>query len=185
MVICGIAWSWCRVPLGPFTVTTFPSPMVTSTPAGTVIGILPIRDISCLPPLPDKRQDFAADMVLASLLIGHDALGRGNDGDAQATENLGQLVGAGIDTQAGLGDAAETGNDLLLIAQVLQGDLDDALVAVLNELVGLNVALLEAGSWRWPSSAWKRAHPRYSCLAMLAFRIRVSISAMGSCDLHL
>jgi hypothetical protein len=31
-------------PLGPFTVTVWPS-MVTSTPAGTGMGILPIRDI--------------------------------------------------------------------------------------------------------------------------------------------
>ena len=56
-------------------------------------------------------------MELASFLIGHDALGRGNDCDTQATENLGQLVGAGINAQAGLGNAAKTGDNLLLIAR--------------------------------------------------------------------
>ena len=36
--------SCARVPLGPFTTTVRPS-MVTSTPDGTVMGCLPIRDI--------------------------------------------------------------------------------------------------------------------------------------------
>ena len=35
-----------------------------------------------IPSLPDERQDFAADMKLAGLLVGHDALGRGDDSDA-------------------------------------------------------------------------------------------------------
>ena len=56
-------------------------------------------------------------MELASLFIGHDALGRGDDCDTQTTENLGQLVGADIHAQAGLGHAAETGDDLLLTAR--------------------------------------------------------------------
>ena len=104
--------------------------MVTSTPAGTVMGILPILDIM-LPPLPDKRKDFAADMQLACLLVGHNALGRGNDGNAEATQDLGQLVSAGINAQARLGNAAQAGDDLFLVAKILQGDVDDALVAVI------------------------------------------------------
>ena len=39
---------WLSVPLGPLTVTCAPS-MVTSTPAGTVIGSRPMRDMSYLP----------------------------------------------------------------------------------------------------------------------------------------
>ena len=64
-------------------------------------------------------------MLRARSLIGHDALGSGNDGNAQAAEDTGQLVSAGIDAQAGLGDAAKAGDDLL-IAVVLQSDADDA-----------------------------------------------------------
>ena len=47
---------------------------------------------------------------------------------------LGSSVSAGIDAQAGLGDAAKAGDDLLLVAQVLQGDVDHALLAVLLNL---------------------------------------------------
>jgi len=82
-------------------------------------------------------------MCCASSLIGHDALGSGNDGDAKALENLRQLRSAGVDTQARLGDAAKTGNDLLLVAQVLQGDVDHALLAVLLNGVCLDIALVE------------------------------------------
>ena len=38
-----------NVPFGPFTVTKFPSAIVTSTPAGTVIGLTPILDIVAPP----------------------------------------------------------------------------------------------------------------------------------------
>ena len=41
---------------------------LTSTPAGIAMGFLPILDISTIPPLPDEREDFAADIELASLL---------------------------------------------------------------------------------------------------------------------
>ena len=42
-------------------------------------------------------------MSLAGLLVGHDALGSGNDCDTHATQNAGQLVGAHVNAQAGLG----------------------------------------------------------------------------------
>ena len=41
----GAATVWVREPLGPFTATVRPS-MVTSTPAGTAMGSLPMRDIA-------------------------------------------------------------------------------------------------------------------------------------------
>ncbi|CAN4021128.1 Putative manganese efflux pump MntP, partial [Dysosmobacter welbionis] len=63
-----------------------------------------------IPSLPNECQDLAADMELAGLLVGHDALGRRDDSDAQAAEHAGQLVGAHIDAQAGLGDAAQAGD---------------------------------------------------------------------------
>ena len=90
------------------------------------------------PRLPNECETFAADVQLASLLVGHDALGRGNDGDAQAAQDPGQLVGAGIHPQAGLGHPAQAGDDLLLAGlQILQGDADDGLGAVINELEAL------------------------------------------------
>ena len=47
--VIGSATTWLRVPLGPLTVTFWPS-IATSTPAGIAMGFLPIRDIVQPPP---------------------------------------------------------------------------------------------------------------------------------------
>ncbi len=62
---------------------------------------------SSAPPtlLPDIGQDFAADALLTGRLVGHHALGRGHDGDAQAAQDLRDLIGLGIDAQTRLGNA--------------------------------------------------------------------------------
>ena len=104
---------------------------------------VPYRETIQKKALPDKRQDFTADMGRAGGLVGHDALGRGHDGNAQAAENAGQLVSTGIDTQAGLGDAAQAGDNLLLAGVVLQGNADNALGAVVDELEVLDIALVQ------------------------------------------
>ena len=39
--------------------------------------------------LPDEGQNFAADVQLTGLLVGHNTLGSGDDGDTQALQNLG------------------------------------------------------------------------------------------------
>ena len=41
-------------------------------------------------------------MVRTRCLVGHDALGRGNNCDAETLQDSGQLVSTGVDTQAGL-----------------------------------------------------------------------------------
>src|ERR1700744_3556919 len=69
-------------PLGPLTVTRSGS-IATVTPAGTLMGCLPILDIAAQW-LPDPRHDLAADAPLAGLVTGHDALGRRDDGGAHA-----------------------------------------------------------------------------------------------------
>src|SRR5690606_24006137 len=70
------------VPFGPLTLTE-PGWAFTSTPFGRGIGFLAMRDM-CVTPLGHEAQDFSADALLARLRIGHDALGGGDDGDAQA-----------------------------------------------------------------------------------------------------
>ena len=82
-------------------------------------------------------------MQLASLLIGHNTLGSGDDSDTQALQDAGHLLSTSVNTQAGLGNAAQAGDNLLLLSQVLQGDVDDALVAIVNDGVGLDVALVQ------------------------------------------
>ena len=77
-----------------------------------------------VPPLPHEREDFAADVLRTRFLVGHDALRGGDDRDAEAAQDLRQLVSAGVDTQAGLGDSAETLDGLLFAGEILQGDAD-------------------------------------------------------------
>ena len=63
-----------------------------STPLGTGMGARPIR---LMTDLPDVAEDFAADLALARLPVGHEPLAGGQDGDAEAAEDAGQPVGAG------------------------------------------------------------------------------------------
>src|SRR6478735_6304945 len=71
-----------RVPFGPLTVTVWPS-MATSTPAGTGIGSLPIRDMSSSFPLPDVGEDFSAYALLLGLTVGEQTGRRRDDRDAE------------------------------------------------------------------------------------------------------
>src|SRR5690606_2864137 len=129
-----------RVPLGPFTVTVWPS-MVTSTPAGTVTGSFPMRDMSSTPS-PDVGEDFPAHAVLLRLLVGLQAARRRDDRDAEAAQDPGQVVVLGVHPQTGLRHAPEAGDAALAVAPVLQ--LDDQVLADLGVLhvVGGDVTLL-------------------------------------------
>ena len=85
-------------PYGPFTVMWVPT-MLTSTPAGTVIGACPIRDMSGS--LPDVTEDFAADLALTRFPVGHEPLAGGQDSDTQATEHARYIGGAAVNPQPG------------------------------------------------------------------------------------
>src|SRR6476661_1629757 len=110
-----------RTPLGPCTVTVRPS-METSTPVGTVIGCLPMRDISSAPLSPDEGEDFPAHALLGGLPVGEQPGGRGYDRYTQATEHLGQRSRLRIDPQTGLGHPAQAGNAALPVRAELQFD---------------------------------------------------------------
>ena len=84
--------------------------MTISTPLGTGMGALPILDM----PLPHKTDDFAADTLPFCFQGGHDAPGGGKDSYTQPTEDLGQLVLAGIDATTRLADPLELADDCLL-----------------------------------------------------------------------
>src|SRR5690606_7130602 len=108
-----------RVPFGPLTDTCWPS-MFTSTPEGTVIGSFPMRDIALSPPLPDVGEDFAAHAVAHGLTVGLEAGRRRDDRDAEATENLRQVVGFRVHTQTRLRHAAEAGDAALTVRTELE-----------------------------------------------------------------
>src|SRR6185437_10502816 len=107
------------VPLGPRAVTVRPS-MATSTPAGTVIGCFPMRDISSAPLSPDEGEDFPAHAFLGGLPVGEQPAGRGDDRHAQAAEHLGQRGRLGVYPQAGLGHPAQPSDAALPVRAEFQ-----------------------------------------------------------------
>src|SRR3954452_17383167 len=90
----GVATEWLSSPLGPLTVTCRPS-IATSTPLGTGIGILPMRDMLLLlsldPRSPAVGEDFPAHALLVALPVGEQARGRREDRDAEPAEHPGQV----------------------------------------------------------------------------------------------
>src|SRR4051812_12821052 len=148
--VIGAATVWLRLPLGPLTVTVgvvVPS-IWTSTPDGTVIGSLPMRDIATSLLLglwsPDVGEDFPAHPLLVGLTVGQEALAGRDDRDAQATEHLGQARVLRVHPQAGLADAADAGDGALPGSPVLERDgerLRDAALGVLGDVVRRDVAL--------------------------------------------
>ena len=107
--------------------------------------------------LPDVGDDFAADAELAGVAVAHHALGRGNDGGAEATEDAGKVLSLAVDAQARLGDALDAADDAGVARTILEGDVQG--------LLGLRVldGMLTT-----------------SLPAVLPLRMRVSMSAMGS-----
>src|SRR5215213_1516756 len=142
--VIGGATVWLRVPLGPLTVTIAAgAPTIwTSTPEGTVIGSLPMRDIatSLLVGLwsPDVGEDFPTHALLVGLTVGQQALAGRDDGDAQTSEHLGQARVLGVHPQAGLADAANAGDRALPVTPVLERDgerLRDSPLGVIGHVV--------------------------------------------------
>src|SRR5690606_5768770 len=119
-----------RVPFGPLTLMVS-GWTLSSTPLARATGFLATRDM-VVSPLGHDAQDFAADALLARLRVGHDALGGGNDGDAEAVEDLGQRVLAAVLAQARARHALQ-GLDHRLALVVLQGDLQFGLGAFLGD----------------------------------------------------
>src|SRR5690242_17255512 len=81
--VIGSATTWVSVPLGPFTVTFWPS-MLMSTPEGTGTGSFPIRLMVSVLLSPDVGEDFPAHSALGRLLVGQEPGRRRDDRRTQA-----------------------------------------------------------------------------------------------------
>src|SRR5262245_25578918 len=126
--------SW---PLGPFTVTVWPS-RVTVTPAGTATDFFPIRDISV-----DPAEHFAAHVRVPRGRVRHDALRRRQNRDPEAVLHRLQVLDRRIDAAARLGDPADL-DDQRLAVEVLELDLELREGAgLLHQVVAADVALLQ------------------------------------------
>src|SRR3954451_6423604 len=153
--VIGDATVWLRVPLGPFTVTTLllsTASRLTSTPDGTGIGSLPMRDmcvlsscLRCSARSPDVGEDFPTHALLVRLAVGQQALARRDDRDAEATQHPGQVRRLRVDAQTRLADPPDAGDRALPVLPVLQRHrqrLADHALRGLGHLVGGDVALL-------------------------------------------
>src|SRR5690606_30021094 len=137
-----VTWMWAglaidSVPLGPLTLISSDCAL-SSTPLGRATGFLAMRDMR-VTPLGHEAQDFAADALLARLRVGHDALGGGDDGDAEATQDLGQRVLAAVLTQTGARVALHL-VDHRTAFEILEDDLELGLGAVLGHAQVADVA---------------------------------------------
>src|SRR3954453_8508218 len=134
---------WDSVPFGPFTVTSLPL-MLTSTPDGTGIGSLPMRDMLSSLPLPDVGEDFPTYALLLALLVGAQPRRGGDDRHPEPTEHARQVGRLRVDPQAGLRDAPNAGDRPLAVLAELERDrhrLAGSVLVVLDGPAG-DVALL-------------------------------------------
>ncbi len=152
----------------------------TSTPAGMTMGFLPILDIVLPPPLPHKGEHFAADMLLARAAL---SVMTPLEVEMIAMPRPFMTLGissVGVNAQTRLGNALQARDDRKLhFPVILQGQGDNTLLAVVGDCHTLDVAFVNR-IWRLPSSGWKQERPRKGHLAVLALRMRVSRSAIGS-----
>src|SRR5690242_3287929 len=104
-------------PLGPLTVTRSGS-MAMVTPVGTGMGCRPMRDIADAV-LPDSGHDLATDPLLAGLVAGHDALGRGDDRRAHTPLHAGDVAVIDIGPLTGARHPLQPGDDGAALVGVL------------------------------------------------------------------
>src|SRR5690349_1342273 len=126
------------LPSGPLT-EIWVGVMVTSTPFGSGMGFLAIRDMALSSG--DDADHFAADTGGARLAITHDALRGRDDRDTQAVHHARQVVAPLVDAQARLGDALQA-LDHGLAGVVAQADAQLLLAVGLAHREVLDVALV-------------------------------------------
>ena len=156
--------------------------MVTSTPPGTVMGDLPMRDIECSDS-PHVAEDFAAHFALARLAVGHQPLAGGQDGHAETAEDArhrcrpcGRPAGRAWRRGAGREIVrSRSGEYFIVIVSTSPGPVVDG-----ADAEAVDVALLAGGSSASATFCLDDGMRTSSCIAVLALRMRVSMSAMGS-----
>src|SRR5262245_23314206 len=145
-IVIGVATVWFSSPFGPFTVTSWPS-IETSTPDGTVMGSLPMRDMR-LPPQsssPDVGEDFPADALVLRLPVGQQTVRGGDDRHPESAEHARQPVRLRVHPKARLADPAQARDRPLPVGSVLQRDhqgLADHVLGRVLDRPGGDVALL-------------------------------------------
>src|SRR5690606_37934380 len=90
----------------------------------------------------DDGHNLAANLFLAAGAIAQHPTAGGDDGDAQALQRARQVSHAAVGATAGLGHAVDGVDEPFAALTILEGDVQDALPAVINHIVGRNVAFV-------------------------------------------
>src|SRR6185369_17291709 len=125
---------------GPST-RTRPSPTCTLTPAGTVMGSLPMRDM--VASLPDRADDLAADVLAAGIPIDQDALGRREDVHAEPAPHGGDVLHADVDAEARPAHAPHPGDHGAALPVVAQIDAQDVARRRVHDTPPPEIALVD------------------------------------------
>src|SRR6266849_2388103 len=150
------------LPFGPCT-STWPACSAIFTPAGTGIGLRPIRDICCslslktrsisyagrgkprpykFKLLPNLAENFAAYFGFAGRAAAHQAFRRGENVDAQAAYDRTNIHRAEVAARAWPGNALHSGDDAAAVRRVLQEHAQHlAGLVLVHQLEGRDVAL--------------------------------------------
>ena len=95
-------------------------------------------------PLPYEGENFAAEILLAGDLIGHDALGGGNDGYAESVSDSGKLIASCVDSETGLGHTSETLDNSCFTFAVFEGYSNNALLVFgILHFVGSDITFIK------------------------------------------
>src|SRR5579864_309204 len=129
----------CSVPREPVTLRRLPFSRATSTPSGTGIGSLPMRDIRHSP---HERDDFAAQSGALRGAPGHQPARGRDDRDAEATEHTGDLGLPRIDAEPRTADPPQTGERAPARASRFEGDREHLHRGFARYLVPVDEALL-------------------------------------------
>src|SRR4029453_17264068 len=135
---------------GPPTLTT-PFSTATFPPAGMATGCLPIRDTFLSSGFagrrvrigavygtrprrprstdsPHRTQNLAAPLVFLGLAVGHPALARRENGDAEAVEHAPDFLVALVNPPPGLGVSLDVADALLTVRAILREHLENCFV---------------------------------------------------------
>ena len=136
--------SWCK--------NTPPASFLEEKRAGYFCG----RFASCV--LPDLSEKFAAGFLLAGFAVGQEAFGGGEDGDAHAADDAGDVRVSGINAAPGGADALDAG-DCGGAVDVFEGYVEVVLSGFLNlGIIGDVAVVLEDACGVFPDVGPLRAH---------------------------
>src|SRR6202035_4463879 len=130
----------CSVPRDPVTLRRLPVSRAPSTPSGTGIGSLPIRDIRS--DLPHESDDFAAQSRALRRSTGHQTARGGDDRHTQSAEHARDFGFARIHAQPRTADTAQAGERASPRASGLERDREHLHRRFAGDLVAVDETLL-------------------------------------------